>query len=76
MEEKKYIFGLIFKQDYTFYLDIESMIADIENTKFVVMYFSTCKLKFVSQIYISKNDILFYKLSQEQKRVEQEIGLL
>ena len=75
MEEKKYIFGLIFKQDYTFYLDIESIIdADIENAKFVVMYFSTCKLKFVGQIYISKNDILFYKLSQE--RVEQEIGLL
>ena len=61
MEEKKYIFGLIFKQDYTFYLDIESMIdADIENAKFVVMYFSTRKLKFVSQIYISKKEIVSY----------------
>ena len=64
MEENfiKYIFGIIFKQDYAFYLDIESMIdADIENTKFVVMYFSTRKLKFVSQIYISKKEIVSYK---------------
>ena len=65
MEEKKYIFGLIFKQDYTFYLDIESMIdADIEDTKFVVMHFNTCILKFVCQIYISKNEIVSYKWSQ------------